>query len=139
MRYLARQSDIKGHLLARFADNVQNIIGPRQDMWQMLIACPNKDQPLPYAVIGPRGGAKKEDQKEDKKEDKEDKKEGKKEGKKEDKKEEKEAKEADTGVAVMRLENEDKTAFPPTAANITQPGKLGHNYFDDVTVPLVDA
>ncbi|KAJ1023867.1 hypothetical protein NDA13_004701 [Ustilago tritici] len=124
MRYLARQNDIKGHLLARFADNVQDIIGRRQDMLKMLTACPNKDQPLPYAVIGPRGGAKKED-------------------KKEDKKEEKEAKEADTGVAAMRLqkppEKEDKSAFPPTAANITQPGKLGHNYFDDVTVPLVDA
>ncbi|CCF51899.1 hypothetical protein NDA14_002636 [Ustilago hordei] len=128
MNYVARESEIKGHLLARFADNVQNIIGPRQDMLQMLIACPNNDQPLPYAVIGPRGGAKKQDQKQDKKEDK-----------KEEKKEEKEAKETDTGVAAKAAVKENKSAFPPTAANITQPGKLGHNYFDDVTVPLVDA
>ncbi|KAJ1026051.1 hypothetical protein NDA18_003711 [Ustilago nuda] len=119
MNYVARKSEIKGHLLARFADDVQNIIGPRQDMLQMLIACPNNDQPLPYAVIGPRGGVKKQDQKEDKKE--------------------KDAKETDTGVAAKAAVKENKPAFPPTAANITQPGKLGHNYFDDVTVPLVDA
>lgn len=55
MSYVSRPSDGPGHLLARFADNVENIIGPQESMYKNLTACPEDNTgALPYAVIGAR-------------------------------------------------------------------------------------
>ncbi|SNX85035.1 uncharacterized protein MEPE_03744 [Melanopsichium pennsylvanicum] len=54
-----------GHLLARFADNVQKFIGPGKYTEKKLTTCSDQDQNkqdhgrLPYAVISGRGGPKK--------------------------------------------------------------------------------
>lgn len=63
MSYVPRDSPEPGHLLARFADNVQDILGPRDDMLRSLMACAKEQgQTLPYAVIGARRGRKKKQQ-----------------------------------------------------------------------------
>ncbi|PWZ00147.1 hypothetical protein BCV70DRAFT_161525 [Testicularia cyperi] len=43
-----------GHLLAHFAENRQYQIGPRSDMLKVIQACPQGDNPAPYAVVQPR-------------------------------------------------------------------------------------
>ncbi|SPO26676.1 uncharacterized protein UTRI_03967_B [Ustilago trichophora] len=60
MNYVDRVSPDKGHLLARFADNIELIIGPKDYMQKTLLACPEEEgKPLPYAVIAARSGKKK--------------------------------------------------------------------------------
>lgn len=145
MHYVFRQADPEGHLLARFADNVDRILGPREDMVKTMRACGKDGQPLPYAVIGARvgGGKKKQDADENA--------------------------DAERGVGVSRTQKnsgsekgkskgdgqKDQDPSPalsngepgqaasllqdPAAAAPAQPKKMPHDYFDDVTVPLADA
>ncbi|CDR88409.1 uncharacterized protein SPSC_04236 [Sporisorium scitamineum] len=110
MRYVSYPGNGPGHLLARFADNVDNILGPRDDMWRLLEACPPKDEPaLPYAVIGARGrhGGR-----------------AGKSGK-------------DQQGAVSGATPASPPAAAPDAALVD--ARPNHDYFDDVTVPLADA
>ncbi len=55
-------SDGPGHLLARFADNVENIIGPQESMYKNLTACRRIKRVLcltRLSELGPRGQEKK--------------------------------------------------------------------------------
>ncbi|ETS60053.1 hypothetical protein PaG_06047 [Moesziomyces aphidis] len=56
MQYVARKSGQSGHLLARFANQPQKVLGPRSFMPKHLVACPQDGLPVPYAVIAARGG-----------------------------------------------------------------------------------
>ncbi|GAC95187.1 hypothetical protein PHSY_002762 [Pseudozyma hubeiensis SY62] len=115
MRYFNRKSNEAGHLLARFADNVEQILGPREYMQKELIACPTKDEPaLPYAVIGARGGQGRPEQ-------------------------EQQVSHLQTHPTQGKAHVQPHSA----GANAAQNGdggksKVDHDYFDDVTVPLAD-
>ena len=121
MRYLSRTSHEPGHLLARFADNLQLIIGPREDMARTLEACPASDgQPLPYAVIGARSGLAKQVQGQEQ---------GQKQGIKED-----------ASLALSNQANgQVKQGGKQVKGQMDAAPKLNHDYFDDVTVPFLDA
>lgn len=56
MRYVARKHAEPGHLLARFANEPQQVLGPRSFMQKHLVACPQDGMPVPYAIIAARGG-----------------------------------------------------------------------------------
>ncbi|KAJ9479692.1 hypothetical protein PHBOTO_003163 [Pseudozyma hubeiensis] len=116
MRYFDRKSSETGHLLARFADNVEQILGPREYMQKELIACPTQNEPaLPYAVIGARRGQGRPEQGD-------------------------QVSHLQTDPAQGKADVQP----PPLGANAAQhddgkgQDKVNHDYFDDVTVPLAD-
>ncbi|CBQ73596.1 conserved hypothetical protein [Sporisorium reilianum SRZ2] len=135
MRYVSRPASHPGHLLARFADNVDNILGPRDDMRRLLEACPPPDgQALPYAVIGARGGVRPKAAQGDQPHGQQD---------------------PNTGVRPVdaaAVPNAEPPSTAPPAAAPAAPvaadpraragaqanSRPNHDYFDDVTVPLAD-
>lgn len=116
MQYVSRHSDQVGHLLARFANDVHHILGPRADMWRELDACATPEDPaLPYAVIGARGRDKNKDRQQIS------------------------AQLPSSNPNNLTQDHTGEGQNPASQASVapTQ-DKPGHDYFDDVTVPLAD-
>lgn len=123
MRYVDRKAEgERGHLLARFADDVVDILGPRQWMKKEVMACRKGEEEggLPYAVIGARIGGRKKRSGVD---------------------------QVSLGHDVhpgRKLQQQGQPAVEPakdaeSTGEADEGGQMPHDYFDDVTVPVTDS
>ncbi|TKY84781.1 hypothetical protein EX895_005861 [Sporisorium graminicola] len=137
MRYVSRPGRGPGHLLARFADNIENLIGPRDDMRRLLEACPQGEgMALPYAVIGARGGHEhhEEAQSADHHRHQQQQQQG-------EVDQAKRQQEPDGGGVAVDAGEVPKAALVPAAADPAAAAtnrRLNHDYFDDVRMHFVD-
>lgn len=126
MSYVNRPSEgVKGHLLGRFADNQVKLLGPGDRMEKTMLACGKGGRALPYAVIQARSGHR-------------------------GRKKVGEERIGTTGISKIQKSDkggegqdsvvtEENGAKEPSKSDGKAQPKRGHDYFDDVTVPLVDA
>ena len=123
MRYVDREAKgERGHLLARFADDVVNIMGPRQWMKKEVMAWRKGEEGggLPYAVIGARIGGRKKRVGGD------------------------QVSSSHDVHPGRKLQQQGQPAMEPSKdaesiGEADEGGKMPHDYFDDVTVPVNDS